>query len=160
MTIVRCPATLLAMEYGAGWPRWLDPASMGLTAVVAQRREGPPSWLITEVAQRVARLEAMGWHLSTMVIVSNGQFDVDSGAVRSVLARKLLSRMSTGGGGCLTFTVDERLGGRASHGLTRLASALAEDATAGNVLLSVRVGQAPAISVNRVNVTSRIAQAS
>ena len=48
-------ATLVVIEYGASWPRWLDPSHSGDMAVVAQHYEGEPSSLITQVASRVTR---------------------------------------------------------------------------------------------------------
>jgi len=62
-------ATLVVIEFGASWPRWLDPTHSGDMAVVAQHYEGEPSSLITQVASRVTRLEAKGWQLKAIVLV-------------------------------------------------------------------------------------------
>src|SRR6478609_6144803 len=89
------PASLVVIEFGASWPRWLDPSSdRGDLAVVAQHYAGPPTDLITQVAMRVTRLQARGWRLSTMVLVSNGRADVPTAAARSVLARGLLAHLA------------------------------------------------------------------
>jgi hypothetical protein len=137
-------ATLVVIEFGASWPRWLDPAQSraGDMAVVAQHYEGLPSDLITQVASRVTRLEAMGWQLSAVVLVSNGRADGDTSAARSVLARGLLARLAAAGGGHFALSVEERLGKRARHSLSALATALEPAARAGEVSLHVRVGAA------------------
>jgi len=75
------PATLVVIEFGASWPRWLNPTGdRGDLAVVAQHYAGPPTDLITQVAMRVTRLQARGWQLSAMVLVSNGRADVPTAA--------------------------------------------------------------------------------
>jgi len=131
-------ATLVVIEYGASWPKWLEPSNVGDVAVVAQHYEGEPSSLVTQVASRVTKLEAMGWELETMVLVSNGRTDPAAAAARSILARGLLARLGNARGGSFVLTVDEHSGARAAHGLTALAAAL--DGTFG-VMLSVRIGE-------------------
>jgi hypothetical protein len=85
-------ATLVVIEFGASWPRWLNPnADRGDLAVVAQHYAGPPTDLITQVAMRVTRLQARGWQLSSMVLVSNGRADAPTAAARSILARGALA---------------------------------------------------------------------
>ena len=134
-------ATLVVIEFGARWPRWLDPSHSGDMAVVAQHYEGEPTSLITQVASRVQRLEAKGWNLRAVVLVSNGRCEGDSAAARSVLARGLLSRLSAAGGGHFALTVDERHGRRARHNLTHLAEALDQDASNGGITLSAYAGE-------------------
>ena len=133
-------ATLVVIEFGASWPRWLDPSHSGDMAVVAQHYEGAPSSLIAQVASRITRLEAKGWQLKAIVLVSNGRCEGDSVAARSVLARGLLARLN-GGGGHFALTVDERLGRRARHNLTHLAEALDQDASAGGITFSTYAGE-------------------
>ena len=119
------PATLVVIEFGASWPRWLNPSGdRGDLAVVAQHYAGPPTDLITQVATRVTRLQARGWQLSTMVLVSNGRADMPTAAARSILARGLLAHLSASGGGTFTLSVDAYLGRRAEHNLQLLAAAL------------------------------------
>ncbi len=135
----RREATLVVIEFSAAWPRWLKPTG-GDMAVVAQHYEGHPSSLVTQVASRTTRLEAVGWALDRIVLVSNGQTDPDSVAARSVLARGLLARLKARGRGELVLTVDERFGKRARHNLSGLGHAL-ESSTRGTPLgLRVRVG--------------------
>jgi len=74
-------ATLVVIEFGASWPRWLDPSHSGDMAVVAQHYEGAPSSLITQVASRVTRLEAKGWQLNAIVFVSNGRCEGDAAVI-------------------------------------------------------------------------------
>jgi hypothetical protein len=132
------PATLVVIEFGASWPRWLNPnGDRGDLAVVAQHYAGPPTDLITQVAMRVTRLQARGWQLSAMVLVSNGRADAPSAAARSILARGLLSLLSASSGGSFVLSVDSYLGRRAEHDLTGLHAALAPTALASNVQLRV-----------------------
>ncbi|MET0792211.1 MAG: hypothetical protein ABW061_11875 [Polyangiaceae bacterium] len=134
-------ATLVVIEFGASWPRWLDPTHSGDMAVVAQHYEGEPSSLITQVASRVTRLEAQGWQLKAIVLVSNGRCEGESAAARSILARGLLARLRGVGGGHFALTVDERYGRRARHNLTHLAESLDQDASAGGIALSAFAGE-------------------
>jgi len=113
-------------------------------AVVAQHYEGEPSSLITQVASRVTRLEASGWNLRAIVLVSNGRCEGDSAASRSVLARGLMAHLRASGGGQLALTVDDRYGRRARHNVTHLAESLDPEAHLAAVSLSVHVGN-PAV---------------
>lgn len=110
-------------------------------AVVAQHYEGRPSSLVTQVATRTSRLEAVGWSLDKMILVSNGRADPDSVAARSILARGLLSRLRLMGRGQLTLTVDERLGRRAGADLRALAASLELSLRGAPVSLTARVGE-------------------
>lgn len=132
-------ATLVVIEFSASWPRWLKPTG-GDMAVVAQHYESHPSSLVTQVASRTTRLEAVGWRLDAIVLVSNGRTDPDSVASRAVLARGLAARLKARGRGELTLTVDERAGKRADHNLRSLATALESSVRGAAVSLCVRVG--------------------
>jgi hypothetical protein len=136
-------ATLVVIEYGASWPRWLHPGQSGDLAVVAQHYEGPATSLITQVASRVTRLTSMGWQLDAIVLVSNGRADQETIATRSVLSRGLMAHLRTAGGVHFTLSVCDTLGRRACHSLTSLAAAIEPMAAACGVALSVRVGQSP-----------------
>ena len=130
------PATLVVIEFGASWPRWLNPTGdRGDLAVVAQHYAGPPTDLITQVAMRVTRLQARGWQLSAMVLVSNGRTDAPTSAARSVLARGLLAHLAGSGGGSFALSVDGYLGRRAEHNLSALAAALESVALSSRVEL-------------------------
>ena len=133
-------ATLVVIEFGASWPRWLDPSHSGDMAVVAQHYEGAPSSLITQVASRVTRLEAKGWQLNAIVFVSNGRCEGDSAAARSILAHGLLSRLRAAGGGHFALSVDGGQGSRASHNLALLAESMDKAARIGGICLSVHTG--------------------
>jgi hypothetical protein len=135
------PATLVVIEYGASWPRWLHPAHSGDLAVVAQHYQGPPSDLVAQVASRITRLTMAGWQLDAVVLASNGAADPDSTAARSVLARGLLAHLRGAGGHHLTLTVSDALGRRATHSLTALAAALEPMSRACDMQLAVRVGE-------------------
>jgi len=134
-------ATLVVIEFGASWPRWLDPSESGDMAVVAQHYAGTPSSLITQVASRITRLEAKGWQMNAVVFVSNGCCESDSLAARSILAHGLLSRLRAAGGGHFALSVDARHGRRASHNLTLLAESMASAARAGGVAISAYAGE-------------------
>ena len=132
------PATLVVIEFGASWPRWLNPnGDRGDLAVVAQHYAGPPTDLIAQVAMRVTRLQARGWQLSSMVLVSNGRADVPTSAARSILARGLLAHLAASGGGSFALSVDSYLGRRAEHNLSALSAALEPVALASRVALRV-----------------------
>ncbi len=133
-------ATMVVIEFSAAWPRWLKPTAGGDMAVVAQHYEGHPSSLVTQVASRTTRLEAVGWSLDKIVIVSNGRTDADSVAARSILARGLLSRLRLLGKGHLTLTVDERAGKRAASDVRALGASLERALRGAPVGLMARVG--------------------
>ena len=130
------PATLVVIEFGASWPRWLNPTGdRGDLAVVAQHYAGLPTDLITQVAMRVTRLQSRGWQLSSMVLVSNGRADAQTAAARSILARGLLAHLAASGGGCFALSVDGYLGRRAEHNLAALATSLESVALASRIEL-------------------------
>ncbi len=115
-------ATLVVIEFGASWPRWLHPGESGDLAVVAQHYEGPPNSLVTQVASRVSRLTSKGWQLEGMVLVSNGRTDPEAVASRSLVARGLMAHLRAGGGVHFTLSVSDQHGRRAAHALTTLAA--------------------------------------
>src|SRR5262249_42395276 len=135
----------VVIEFGASWPRWMNPAHTGDVAVVAQHYEGSPNDLIAQVASRVTRLVHAGWQLDEVVLVVNGRVDDDSDAARSVLARGLMAHVPGGGGCPLTLSVSEALGRRAMHSLTTLAASLEPMARATDIVLSVRIGEEPPV---------------
>jgi hypothetical protein len=139
------PATLVVIEFGASWPRWMNPAHTGDLAVVAQHYEGLPTDLVAQVASRITRLNSAGWQLDEVVLVTNGRSDPDSVAARSVLARGLAGHLKSSGGCQLTLSVSEALGRRATHELTMLAAALEPVVLASELSLSVRVGEDPPV---------------
>ena len=104
---------LAAMVEPDGRPRVIWQSSRSIAA-------GPPTDLITQVAMRVTRLQARGWQLSAMVLVSNGRTDAPTSAARSVLARGLVAHLAASGGGSFALSVDGYLGRRAEHNLFRL----------------------------------------
>ena len=134
-------ATLVVIEYGASWPKWLEPSGAGYLCVVAQHYEGQPTSLIGQVANRIARLELQGWLLGTSVIVANHRTDSDAFAARSVLARGLLARLRRQHQGELVLTVDDRASPRSCQDLAGLAAALDGDAVGSGAGVSVRIGK-------------------
>ena len=134
------PATLVVIEFSAAWPHWLKPTQTGDMAVVAQHYEGHPSSLVTQVATRSTRLEAVGWNLQSIILVSNGRSDPDSIAARSILARGLLSRLRLRGRGELLLTMDEKFGRRAGAHLRALGASLEHSLRGAYLSLGVRIG--------------------
>jgi len=157
------PATLVVIEYGASWPRWLQPNLSGDLAVVAQHYEGAPSDLVTQVASRVSRLTGMGWELDAIVLVANERSDVEAVAARSVLARGLMAHLRSAGGTHFTLSLDESFGRRSAQSLNYLAAGLEPMASACGVALAVRIGErAPLYSKQLLSrpTPSRVAVAS
>lgn len=134
-------STMVVIEFSATWPTWLKPTERDM-AIVAQHYEGRPSSLVTQVASRTTRLEAVGWYMNTLVLVSNGRYDPAALAARSVLARGLLARLRQRGHGELILTVDERLGRRAAATLRSLGTSLEQSISGQSLSLAVRVGDA------------------
>ncbi|HMR07255.1 MAG TPA: hypothetical protein PKA88_15835 [Polyangiaceae bacterium] len=134
-------ATLVVIEYGASWPKWLEPSGVGYLCVVAQHYEGEPTSLIAQVANRIARLELQGWDLGTSVVVANHRTDSDAFAARSVLARGLLARLRKQRHGELVLTVDDAATPRACQDIAGLAAALDADAMGSGAGVSVRIGR-------------------
>jgi hypothetical protein len=154
----RRTATLVVIEYGGSWPRWLDVGTPGLGAkpqaaaaacvmMVAQHYEGLPSSLLTQVASRVTRMESAGWSLGNVVLVCNERVDVEAVTARSILARGLVERARarpTVRGGVVDFVLAlaEHSDGRARQALVKLAATLETPPPhTGCVRLSVRIGQ-------------------
>jgi hypothetical protein len=133
-------ATLVVIEFGASWPRWLEPARGGDMAVVAQHYEGEPSSLITQVASRVTRVAAMGWQLDAIVLVCNDRTDSDAVAARSVICRGLLAGLKTRNGGEFVLTAGLHVRRRSGRSLIALAAALDDGIVASGVTLEVRAG--------------------
>jgi hypothetical protein len=131
-------ATLVIIEYGGSWPRWLSP-DHGDMAVVAQHYEGAPGSLVTQVAMRLTALSAMGWRFETVVLVCNNRSDPASASARSVLARGLLARLMGSYSARLVLSSDEYADRRLVHALMSLAAALDGSAHAG-IELCVRIG--------------------
>jgi hypothetical protein len=155
--MTRRKATLVVIEFGGSWPRWLEPSHAGEMAVVAQHYEGEPGSIVTQVASRITRLEATGWNLGTTVLVVNERTDAEAFAARAVLARGLLARLVRARGGELILTVADSARPRSVQELTGLAAALDIDAVGMGVGVSVRVGNsAPllGLSSNQVELES------
>lgn len=138
-------ATLVVIEFGASWPKWLQPTTGGDLVVVAQHYEGEPRSLVTQVANRLARLESTGWTLGPSILVVNERTDAEAFAARSILARGLLARLTRASGGELVLTVSESAPRRAHQDLMGLAAALEPEALRSNVRLGVRMGKEPVL---------------
>lgn len=131
-------AALIVIEFGASFPRWLDPSRAGTLAVVAQHYEGPPDTLITQVHSRVSRLLANGWSLKQAVLVCNGRMHLEQQAARSLLARQMLLCLRQCGGKSLSLTVARELEAKVLTALTALATGLDHYALPAGVELRVQ----------------------
>lgn len=138
-------ATLVVIEFGASWPRWLSPFDSGDMAVVAQHYQGLPESLLAQVQSRVGRVTAVGWRIDDIVLASNGRTDLEALSARSILARELLHTLHETGGVRLLFTVETLLGRRACHNLSALAASLQDQAFASGIALCVRLGDSEPI---------------
>lgn len=143
--VVMLEATLVVIEFGASWPKWLQPTHGGDLVVVAQHYEGEPRSLVTQVANRLARLETTGWTLGPSILVVNERTDAEAFAARSILARGLLARLTRASGGELVLTLAESAPRRAHQDLLGLAAALEPEALRSNVRLGVRMGREPVL---------------
>jgi hypothetical protein len=121
-------ATLVVIEYGALWPRWLDPSRLGDIAVVAQHYEGPPHSIVTQFENRLTRLVASQWKIDNAFLVSNGRTDLESLGARSILARGLLAQLKKSAGHRLVLAVSPGRGERACKTLSSLAETLGPSA--------------------------------
>jgi len=137
-------ATLVVIEYGAGWPSWLAPTLYAQLALVAQHYETEPSSLVTQVASRLQRLEHRHWTLRTLVVVCNGRTDEAARSSRSVLARGLLCRLASRSGSELILSTDGRRN-RTGRALSALLATLQADAMRLGVGLGLRLDGAPAL---------------
>ncbi len=135
------PATLVVIEYGASWPRWLHrrTPAISLSSRSTTKACRPISSRRWQAASHASIKLPGRW--DEVVQVANGRSDPDSIAARSVLARGLLAHLKSAGGRHLTLCVSEALGRRATHELTALAAALESVALASDLSLSVRVGE-------------------
>ncbi len=132
-------ASLIVIEFGASWPRWLDPSKTGTLAVVAQHYEGAAASLSTQVRSRLARLQATNWAIENVVLVSNGRCGLEQLAARSVLTRQLLEALRKSPESRLIFTVAAEYGDKAQRQLTALARAQEPLSLGNGVSLSVRL---------------------
>jgi hypothetical protein len=135
-------ATLVVIEFGASWPRWLSPTSADHMAVVAQHYEGSPTSLIAQVANRLSRLVTTGWRIEDAILVTNGRTDAEALAARSELARGLLFYLREVGGARFLLSAAKELEVRPGHTLSALSHALRESARGSGIALGVRVGDA------------------
>lgn len=133
-------ATLVVIEFGASWPRWLSPTSSDHMAVVAQHYEGSANSLITQVANRLSRLVTTGWRIDDAILVSNGRTDIEAISARATLARGLISYLREVSGSRFLLSVAKEHSERPGHNLASLARALREAALGNGIALGVRVG--------------------
>ncbi len=131
-------ASLVVIEYGGSWPRWIPPGNSGDLAVVAQHYPGPSDSLVRQVASRITRLEAGGWRLRRMVLMTNERTDAEATSARQILARGLIARLQQVGGGSFTLTAEP--GSRTALTLGVLAKGLEPAARRAQVYVDVRVG--------------------
>jgi hypothetical protein len=130
-------ATLVIIEYGALWPRWLNPNRLGDIAVIAQHYEGPPHSLVTQVENRLTRLVVGQWLIESAILVSNGRTDLESLGARSIVARGVLSHLKKDGGQRLVLAVSPERGERACKTLAALVDTLQRGARESGIELTL-----------------------
>src|ERR1700690_4517347 len=81
--------TIVVIEYGASWPRWLDTTASVNTAVVAQHYAGKAAALLTQIKTRLERLQQDGAQVKTLVYVCNGHSDPAARSARANVVRGL-----------------------------------------------------------------------
>lgn len=135
--------TVVVIEAGASWPRWLHPWDSGDFAVVTQQQDGQPGELVNQVGHRLSGLAGKGWQIDGIVLVTNGRTDPATETARSVVARGLMAQLRSSGGVHFTLSVNEELGRRAANSLTALGTTLDSLAFACGVELAIRIGDKP-----------------
>ncbi len=125
-------ATLVVIEYGAAWPRWLDPSRLGDIAVVAQHYEGEPHSLVKQVENRLTHLVLGQWRIESAVLVSNGRTDVEA-SPRARSSRAVCSHLRKTDGKRLVLAVSEERGEKAVKTLMTLADTLRPGAAEGTI---------------------------
>jgi hypothetical protein len=135
-------ATLVVIEYGALWPRWLDPSRLGQIAVVAQHYEGEPHSIVAQFESRLLRLIDNHWKIDNALLVSNGRTDLESLGARSILARGLLAHLKVCGGRRLVLAVSPERGDRACRTLSSLAETLNSGALEAQIELVLAAAEA------------------
>jgi hypothetical protein len=136
-------ATLVVIEFGAHWPRWLDPSALGDIAVVAQHYEGAPHSMVAQVENRLTRLMASHWLIESAIFVSNGRTDLESLGARSILARGLLAHLKKTNGKRLVLAVSPERGERACKTLSALADTLQSGALEAGIELLLATTENP-----------------
>ena len=144
-------ATLVIVEYGAVWPRWLDPARHGGgdMAMVAQHYEGAARSLVEQAARRITRLETAGWHFVTVVLSVSSRTDPEAVSARAELVRGLWAKLGAASRGRLVLTVDESQGARVLRGVDVLCSTL-DEAPGVEVEICIGCATAEARSAERL----------
>lgn len=130
------------VEWGASWPRWLDPTQTGNVIVVAQHYEGTPESILTQVASRVARVHEFGWRLDRALLSINPRSEDVFRSARARLARRLLGIVSEARGSELLLSLDEGAGPEAAQELIDLTWELEAEPAARDVRISLRLGEA------------------
>ena len=149
-------ATLVVIEYGALWPRWLSPNHLGDIAVIAQHYEGPPHSLVTQVENRLTRLVVGGWLIESAILVSNGRTDLEALGARSIVARGLLSHLKKDGGQRLGLAVSPERGERACKTLAALFDTLQSGALGSGIELTLATTESSASRHPRAKLASDI----
>lgn len=134
----RRTVTLVVIEYGASWPRWLAPTDLGDVAVVAQHYESDAGSLVRQVASRVTRVETAGWTVGSIVLVLSERADPAAQASRTVLARGLMAHLHARAGTKLSISGSS--GGSAGRAAGLLVSLLRPDADAARIDLELVLG--------------------
>lgn len=137
----RRSGSLVVVEWGASWPRWLDPTQTGHVIVVAQHYEGSPESILTQVASRVSRVHEFGWRLDRALLSVSHRSEHVFRSARARLAQRLLGIVSEARGSELLLSVDQAAGPELAQELIDLSWELETEPAAANVRISLRLGE-------------------
>ena len=136
--------TMVVIEYGASWPRWLDTTPCDTLVVVAQHYDGKPTELLEQIKNRLLRLQQDGSSVKTLVYVCNVHNDPATRSGRAVVARGLFGPLASVEGSQLVLSNDT-VREPAAMAFSALAATLESDAAHAGVRLGLRLGSSPTI---------------
>jgi hypothetical protein len=134
--------TIVVIEYGASWPRWLDTTPNVNTAVVAQHYDGKAAALLTQIKTRLERLQQDGAQVKTLVYVCNGHNEPAARSARASVVRGLFGPLGCAEGSQLVLSNDE-IREPAALAFTALVATLESDAARAGVKIGLRLGASP-----------------
>jgi hypothetical protein len=144
MTHWQRETTMVVIEYGASWPRWLDSNPSESLVVVAQHYEGKPTALLEQIKSRLVRLQQEGSCVKTLVFVCNANNDAATRSARALVARGLLGPLGSVEGSQLVLSNDT-VREPAGMAFSALVATLKSDAAHAGVRLGLRLGSSPTV---------------
>ena len=136
--------TMVVIEYGASWPRWLDSTPGDSLVVVAQHYEGKPTELLEQIKNRLLRLQQEGSIIKTLVFVCNDHTDPTARSARALVARGLFGPLGSIEGSQFLLSND-RAREPVAMAYSALVATLESDAAHAGVRLGLRLGSSPTV---------------